>query len=450
MNGSTAHDIPTSRGDGSEPIVLSDDASPVRSQETEIEIIRAITAEVAVVREARRRMRDEVRGNDRWSGLITGGSFLLTIVVWNVLAPPRSWPTGTFAACVAVYVVAACVEFEIGPGSALPTTPVQVVMLFLLPPQLVPVAVLCGLGGASVVGRLRDPERRERPMVLAGSGWQVIGPAAVFAIAHVRRPAPADIGVYALALVAQFTLDAASSWVRNCYGLRVGTRELVDALKFAFGCDLLLAPVGFAAALALPRSPGGLVLLLPLTALLAMLQSDRRKQIDKTIALGAAFADTRDLARRDPLTGLANRLAWEEALARFQELDSPIGVVLADVDGLKAANDRHGHDIGDRLLVAVADIVAAAGAQSPGAVIARIGGDEFAMLLPLASSAATFAVSSTLLAAFRNPSILEGVVPVSASIGAGYAESGRTLGPAIGVADRRVNVNKESRGLRRT
>jgi GGDEF domain-containing protein len=425
MNRSTAHDIPTSRGDGAEPIVLSDDATQTRSPETEIEIIRAITAEVAVVREARRRMRDKIRGNDRWSGLITGGSFLLTVVEWNVLAPPRSWPIGTFAACVAVYVVAACVEFEIGPGSALPTTPVQVVMLFLLPPQLVPVAVLCGLGGASVVGRLRDPDRRERPMVLAGSGWQVIGPAAVFAIAHVRRPAPADMGVYALALAAQFTLDAASSWVRNCYGLRVGTRELVDALKFAFGCDLLLAPVGFAAALALPRSPGGLLLLLPLTALLAMLQSDRRKQIDKTIALGAAFADTRDLARRDPLTGLANRLAWEEALARLQDLDSPIGVVLAD-------------------------IVAAAGAQSPGAVTARIGGDEFAMLLPLASSAATFAVSSTLRAAFRNPSSLEGVVWVSASIGAGYAESGRTLGPAIGIADRRVNVNKESRGLRRT
>jgi diguanylate cyclase (GGDEF)-like protein len=122
----------------------------------------------------------------------------------------------------------------------------------------------------------------------------------------------------------------------------------------------------------------------------------------------------------------------------------------ADADGLKAANDRYGHDIGDRLLVAVADIVAATAAHSPGAVVARIGGDEFAVLLPLASSTATFAVSSTLLDAFRNPPSLDGVVPVSASIGAGYAESGRTLGPAIGVADRRVNVNKESRGLRRT
>ena len=103
--------------------------------------------------------------------------------------------------------------------------------------------------------------------------------------------------------------------------------------------------------------------------------------------------------------------------------------MLADVDGLKAANDRHGHDMGDRLLVAVADVVAAAAAHSPGAVVARIGGDEFALLLPLASSAATFAVSSTLLAAFSEPAEPRRHVPVSASIGAGYAESGRTLGP---------------------
>jgi diguanylate cyclase (GGDEF)-like protein len=433
-------------------IVLSDDARLDSAlDEIQIEIdVATIEAEVAVVQEARRRLRDKARGNDRRSGLITGGSFLVAVAVWNVLSPPRAFSIGTLAACVAVYVVAASVEFEIGPGSALPTTPVQVLMLFLLPPQLVPVAVLCGLGGAAVVGRLLDPERRERPLVLSGSGWQVIGPAAVFAIAHVRRPALAHIGVYVLALAAQFVLDATSSWVRNCYGLRVPTKELSAALTFTFGCDLLLAPLGLAAALAWPGSVGGLLFLLPLTALLAMLQADRRKQIDKTIALGAAFADTRDLARRDPLTGLSNRLAWEEALARFEELDSPIGVVLADVDGLKIANDRYGHDVGDRLLVAVADVIAAAAARSPGAVAARIGGDEFALLLPRASSMSTFAVSSTLLAAFTNPPSIDGEVPVSASVGAGYAESGRTLGPAIGTADRRVNVNKESRGMRRS
>jgi diguanylate cyclase (GGDEF)-like protein len=412
--------------------------------------IDLIAAEAALMGESRRRMHDRVVGNDRRSGLLTGGSFLVAVAAWNTFAPPRAVPFGALVACIAVYIVAGSVEFEIGPGSALPTTPVQELMLFLLPPQLVPAAVVCGLGGAALVGRLRDPARRERLLVIAGSGWQVVGPAAVFAVAHVRRPALVDVPVYALALMAQFVLDAGASWVRNCYGLRVRSGDLAKALMFTFGCDLLLAPLGLAAALAIPGSARALLFLLPLTMLLAMLQSDRRRQIDKTVALGAAFADTSDLARRDALTGLANRLAWEESIARYQDLDSPVGVVLADVDGLKLANDRYGHEMGDRLLVAVTDVIARAAGGSDGAVVARIGGDEFALLLPFASAASTRAVGAELLAAFACPERIDGAVPVSASVGIGFSARGRALGSAIGEADRGVNRNKEARGLRRT
>ena len=412
--------------------------------------IDLIAAEAALTQESRRRMHERVAGNDRRSGLMTGGSFLVAVATWNALAPPRGISIGALVACIAVYVVAGSVEFEIGPGSALPTTPVQVVMLFLLPPQLVPVAVLCGLGGATLVGRVRDPQRREGPLVIAGCGWQVVGPAAVFAIAHVaRRPALADAPVYALALAAQFTLDAAASWVRNCYGLRVRNRDLANALRFTFGCDLLLAPLGLAAALAVPGSARALLFLLPPTALLAMLQSDRRRQIDKTVALGVAFADTSDLARRDALTGVSNRLAWEESIARHQDLESPVGVVLADVDGLKAANDRYGHDMGDRLLVAVADVIVRSAQSSAGAVVARIGGDEFALLLPFASSASTRSVGADLLAAFAYPLSLDGAIPVSASVGVGFTNRGSTLGSAIADADHAMNRNKDARGLRR-
>jgi diguanylate cyclase (GGDEF)-like protein len=411
--------------------------------------IDLIATEAALMGESRRRMHHRVVGNDRRSGLLTGGSFLVAVAAWNAFAPPRAVPFGALVACIAVYVVAGSVEFEIGPGSALPTTPVQVLMLFVLPPQLVPAAVVCGLGGAALVGRLRDPARRERLLVIAGSGWQVVGPAAVFAIAHVRRPGLVDVPVYGLALLAQFAFDSGASWVRNCYGLRVRTRDLAKALMFTFGCDLLLAPLGLAAALAIPGSARALLFLLPLTALLAMLQSDRRRQIDKTVALGAAFADTSDLARRDVLTGLANRLAWEESIARCQDLDSPVGVVLADVDGLKVANDRYGHEMGDRLLVAVTDVIARAAGELDGAVVARIGGDEFALLLPFASAASTRAVGAELLAAFACPRNLDGAVPVSASVGIGFTGRGRTLGSAIAEADHGVNRNKEARGLRR-
>jgi diguanylate cyclase (GGDEF)-like protein len=287
-------------------------------------------------------------------------------------------------------------------------------------------------------------------MVVAGSAWQVVGPAAVIAFAHVNHPALSDWPVYLLALIAQFSLDAATSWVRNCYGLGVQTRQLATALQFTFLCDLSLAPLGFAAALALPKSPGALLLLLPPMGLLAMLQWDRRQQIDKTIALGAAFSDTSDLARRDVLTGVSNRLAWEEATARSEGLDSPVGVVLADVDGLKAANDTYGHEMGDRLLVRVAEILASSVPVPSGAAAFRIGGDEFAILVPFASLASTLAIATSLRSSFQTEPILDGKVAVSASVGVGFASSGRTLGKAIATADRGVNNDKTSRGVRRS
>ena len=258
---------------------------------------------------ARRRVRDEVAGNDRRTGIITGGSFVTVMAVWLLVAPPSHIVLTAVAACAIAYAVAASVEFEIGPGWALPTTPVAVVALFLLPPQLVPVVAVAGLALAALVARLRDPDRRERPIVLVGSSWHAIGPAAVFALAHISRPALADLPVYLLALGAQFGLDAASSWVRNCHGLGVPTPRLAAALRFTFLCDLLLAPIGLAAALALPGSTSALLFLAPPTLLLAMLQHDRRRQIDRAVVLGHAFTETTDLARRDVLTGLSNRLA---------------------------------------------------------------------------------------------------------------------------------------------
>jgi diguanylate cyclase (GGDEF)-like protein len=428
---------------GSDGAVLPADEDAIRRD------VHDTAADAALVGASRSRIRGQLVVKDRRSGLLAGGSFLVVISAWVVLAPPQSVPIGAFAACVAAFVVASSVEFEIGPGCAVPTTPVQVVMLFVLPPPVVPVAVLLGLALTAYIARLWDPERKERAMVVAGSGWQVVGPAAVFALAHVTHPALSDWPVYVLALTTQFGLDAGTSWVRNCYGLGVETRKLLSALRFTFLFDLSLAPLGLAATLAVPRSAGALLFLLPLMALLAMLQWDRRQQLDKTVALGAAFSDTSDLARRDVLTGASNRLAWEEALARYERSDSPVGVVLADVDGLKTANDAYGHEMGDRLLVRVAEILASSAPVPSAAAAFRIGGDEFAILVPFASLASTLAIANAARSSFQTEPALEGDVAVSASLGVGFATSGRTLGNAIATADRGVNNDKTSRGVRR-
>jgi diguanylate cyclase (GGDEF)-like protein len=421
----------------------------VGTADIELENAPDIAADAALIMESRRRGRGVLERRDRWSAVFTGGSFLVVAVGWPLLSPPATISLSMLAFCIAAYTVTASVEFEIGPGCALPTAPVQVVMLFTLPPQLVPLAVVAGLAGAAAIGRLLDPDREERMLVVAASGWQAVGPAAVFAIAGVDAPTWAGVPVYTLAFAAQFAIDAGVSWVRNCYGLGVPFRQVANALKFTFLCDLALAPIGLAAVLAAPDSPSALLMVLPPTLLLAMLQTDRRKHVDHVVALGAAYRHTSDLARRDPLTGLSNRLAWEEAIEEFARAQTPIAVVLADVDGLKVANDTHGHDMGDRLLIAVGELLAAGTPSARGADAFRIGGDEFAVLLPRDAALSMGVVVMDLQRSFRDAAPLDGGVPISASFGCGYAATGSELGGAISQADRSVNADKTARGRRR-
>ena len=89
-------------------------------------------------------------------------------------------------------------------------------------------------------------------------------------------------------------------------------------------------------------------------------------------------------ARIDPLTGLENRAAWDEHVqaeeARRSRYARSVTVVSADLDNLKAVNDRYGHEAGDRLIRAAANLLRrhARGADR----IARVGGDEFLILMP--------------------------------------------------------------------
>jgi diguanylate cyclase (GGDEF)-like protein len=85
-------------------------------------------------------------------------------------------------------------------------------------------------------------------------------------------------------------------------------------------------------------------------------------------------------ARRDALTGLANRLAWNEALEAARPCaNTPASIVQVDCRGLKAVNENRGHHAGDQLLCRVASILSASVRE--GDLVARLGGDEFAILL---------------------------------------------------------------------
>jgi diguanylate cyclase (GGDEF)-like protein len=102
----------------------------------------------------------------------------------------------------------------------------------------------------------------------------------------------------------------------------------------------------------------------------ALLRDTMRAELER-----AEFA-----ARRDPLTSLPNRLAWVEALASASPSpEAPVSVVKLDCRGLKQINDTHGHQAGDEILCKIAGALAASVRSAD--VAARVGGDEFSILL---------------------------------------------------------------------
>jgi diguanylate cyclase (GGDEF)-like protein len=117
------------------------------------------------------------------------------------------------------------------------------------------------------------------------------------------------------------------------------------------------------------------------------------------VAAAIANAETRALlaaqATTDALTGLANQRAFQERLAgetqRARRHGRNLGLVLIDVDGFKLVNDTYGHGAGDDALVAVARL--AAGTLRAGELLARLGGDELALLLPEADVEEALAVA---------------------------------------------------------
>jgi diguanylate cyclase (GGDEF)-like protein len=123
-----------------------------------------------------------------------------------------------------------------------------------------------------------------------------------------------------------------------------------------------------------------------------------------------------ELTRTDELTGLPNRRAWDELLreelASAERLDRPLSVAMLDLDHFKAYNDRHGHLAGDRLLRAAA--AAWSGSLRGTDVLARWGGEEFALLLPDCDAAGATALIER----------LRGTLPDDVTFSAGVATSG--------------------------
>ena len=147
------------------------------------------------------------------------------------------------------------------------------------------------------------------------------------------------------------------------------------------------------------------------------------------VAAGVVQADhvarIERLAFEDPLTGLANRRAvddrLEEAFGPDADRTHPVSVVLADINRLKQINDSFGHEAGDRAIMAIGDAVSRASGLVPGSMAARIGGDEFCVVVTGAAGSEAVRVAQELCR-------LVDRLPMSTGVSCGVASSDAAQG----------------------
>ncbi|MFH0810649.1 MAG: diguanylate cyclase [Pseudomonadota bacterium] len=135
------------------------------------------------------------------------------------------------------------------------------------------------------------------------------------------------------------------------------------------------------------------------------------------------------LSLHDPLTGLYSRAYFEQEMRRLQSgRQGSVGVIFCDVDGLKLVNDTLGHAAGDSLLMAAANAIHKCFRK--GDMVARIGGDEFAILLAKRDTAAVEYLASRIRASVVSYNAANANLPLSMSVG-----TASTSDPSVSLSD---------------
>ncbi|WP_067501711.1 diguanylate cyclase [Actinoplanes sp. TFC3] len=165
----------------------------------------------------------------------------------------------------------------------------------------------------------------------------------------------------------------------------------------------------------------------------------RQAAAQSAAAISRAIAAARlaDAAATDGLTGLANRGRFDARLQERLRSGEPFGLVLVDLDHFKAVNDHHGHQVGDAVLVGVAQALRRAVGSS--GLVARYGGEELVAIVdgPAHEAAQTAELLRRAVAQAGTP------VAVTASLGvAAYPVEARTGDALIALADQRLYVAK--------
>ncbi len=160
------------------------------------------------------------------------------------------------------------------------------------------------------------------------------------------------------------------------------------------------------------------------------------------LKLGDTLGELRRLATRDQLTGLLNRHEYErlllEGMATAGRTGRSFGLILADIDHFKRVNDQYGHPSGDAVLREIAARMIKAVRE--GDNVARIGGEEFAIIGQGADRATATEIAQRVAAAIRETPVSAGdglTLPMSLSLGvAVFPEDGAAAGDVVAAADK--------------
>lgn len=274
-----------------------------------------------------------------------------------------------------------------------------------------------------------------RGLMLGGAAWCLLlgaGCAACVLSGHAGLLLLAGVNVAAV-------IGAISS--RNAATPRYAVLAVaLVSLPFAVSTIFSPVPGAFLAGLQFPLHIAGIVIIIV-------------RNYESHVRLVRAELRNRQLARTDPLTGLPNRAALNEALgahcaalsAKGLHRQESFAVLSIDLDGFKAVNDQHGHAMGDSLLILVADRLQKG--IRPRDQVFRPGGDEFVVVMPEASFEEADYVARRLIEKLSLPFQLRSgdLAEVGTSVGSAFApQDGVTPDALLAHSDHALYVVKRS------
>ena len=262
-------------------------------------------------------------------GLLTAG-FLALALGALLLPSQRHLSVIALASAVVAYAITSRVEVEFPGFYALPTEAIFVVMWFVLPLRVLPLAVCAG----TVLGRLPDVATRRMPPDRLGltvaSCWYSIGPALVLYSAGTHVPHWRDVPIYLAAVAAQFVFDFVSTYALQRAAVPLSLGADLKSAALVYGFDLVLAPLGLLAAFPASRHPAALLLLMPMVLIVALVGRERKEKNDTMLELKNAYQGTSYLLgdmieADDAYTGSHSRDVVELVLAVAERLGLDAG-----------------------------------------------------------------------------------------------------------------------------